>query len=146
MDGVSVASQTGLAYLILNLAQKSLLDMSNNPKNKDKTYGGDDLQIFVNLSIDLWNISFLSSGRVKEVLGCIENDTFRDQAKGIVRWAKQTNTIFKVMIIEGIASVAEDGSHTLDMDTMKSDIKEIESKIESIMGRVFDAVDYMVEN
>jgi len=145
MDGVAVSSEKGLAYMMLNLAQQSLSKMKNNPDNKDKTYGVDDLQILVNLSIDLWNISYLSASRIRDVLQCIDNDVFRDQAKVIVRWAKSTNIIFKVMIIEAIAGINEIGSYNLEMNTEKSDVSEIEDKLEWIMGRVLDAVDYMDE-
>jgi hypothetical protein len=130
---------------ILELTVRTFQNVKDNPLNHGKEYGFDDFKILLELSVCVWNISFLASSRVGELLEYVENDHFKAKLREIKQWARSRNVITKLMILEAIPS-EDDKDYSIDIQTARPDKEMIEDNIGFIMGAILDGVDYMVEN
>ena len=139
------SGETALKLALLDLTVRTLEEMEKNPLNKGKKYGLEDFKILLELSICLWNISFLASSRVKEVLDYVDNEYSRGRLQKITQWARSLNQVTKLMVLESKPSKGDNG-YSIEIETSRPDKTMIEENLSLILGVVLDGVDFMVEN
>ena len=76
--------EQGVVNLLAESAQKIFAEIKDDHGNEVKKFRLDEVQLVTCLLIDLWNMSFLSTLRIKQVLARIENNAFREFSKDIV--------------------------------------------------------------
>lgn len=139
------SGEEALRISILDIALRTLEDIKQNPINKGKKYDFKDFKVLLGLSVCLWNISFLASSRVSEILSYIESEHSRSRLQRITSWSRSLNTVTKLMILEAIPK-EDSGNYSMEIITSTPDKLMIEENLSSILGDILDAVDFMLEN
>jgi len=113
--------------------------------NKDETFTVEDFKLLLSMAIGLWNLSLLSSQRIREVLGHIESEVYLSESKGMVNKMKHHSKHTPLMIVDADVEAFNGSDYPVVLELYKADVDYIEENIELTVNNIIEAIEFMIK-
>jgi len=141
-----ISGEEGVTNAISTIVNKTFVLIKSNECNKGIDFTLSDFQLLANMASGLWNLSLLSSQRVREVLGYIEDEVYRSDAKSIVNNMKQHSSHTPLMIVDAVAKDFDGNKYPISLETYKADVDYIEDNISETISDIVETIEFMIKH
>lgn len=141
-----ISVEEKLKNTILSIVKATMIQIEKNPVNNNQEYKFHDYVLMLHMAIALWNLSYLSAVRIKELLLNITNIAYREVTYRNIQLNKKENFKVKKMISNCIPIEKDLEKLDFSFDLIDVNIESLEDNIEYVIGDIVSGIEFMENN